>query len=345
MPSNKEQFSLTAEIFAVGKWNGIDVSLQMLHDMVSNFSALADIIDVPLKFGHNEEQPMTDGQPALGWINRIWVEGSKLLGHFTDIPKLVYEAMESKRYKNVSIEALFDVKHKGHDYGTVLTAVALLGVDRPAVNTLSDLQTYMTSKNVEFTSHATFSKLPIKEVPTMGMTPEEQAEFNALKAANKALTDANATNAAKVVEFSTSQTQLQSELAALKKSSEEAEFSVAKKTLTDDLESLVKSSVIAPATRDDLLKDLTKDSLEQLKFTVATMKKIKPAGETGEGDMGKSKGDSNSDLSAGDRVSMKASEMKAKNPNLTFSAAVQEVFKIDPELAKEYAHENDGGEQ
>jgi len=256
------QHELNAEIFAVGKWNGIDVTPTMLKELETNFTALGDILDVPLKFGHNDEQPLKDGELALGWIDKVWIEGQKLFAHFKGIPKVVYDAIDKELFKNVSIEALFDVTHKGQDYGTVLTAVALLGVDMPAVNTLADLKTYMTAKNTSFSTFATFSKKPTVDMRNgiMPMTTEEQAEFDRLKAANLALTGINADNGVKMAEFSAEQTTLKTELDALKKEGVEKEFSAAKQKVTDSLEALVKAGKIAPAKRDELIKGITPDT-------------------------------------------------------------------------------------
>lgn len=137
------------EIFAVGKWNGIPITLDDLHDFVANFYKLKAIQQVPLKIGHNEEQPLkaSDGQPSLGWVEDLEVRGKKLIAMATDVPKILQKAIKKKLYRKVSIEALFDVEHKGKSYKNVLDAVALLGVDAPAVNTLEDLNAYMSRRD------------------------------------------------------------------------------------------------------------------------------------------------------------------------------------------------------
>ena len=347
MPESNKKFDLNVEVFAVGIWNDIKVSLEMLHDMTANFNKLNSILDVPLKFGHNKEQSITDGEPALGWVDRVWVEGETLFAHFTDIPEIVYEAIKAKRYKNVSIEALFDVTHKGQKYGTVLTAVALLGADQPAVNTLSDLQTYMTSKNLDFTSHATFSKKPIEKEVHSPMTPEEKAEMDRMVVENTALKKTNETQAGSIAKFTTETNELKANAKAIEKSGKEAEFTATKKTMTEDLESLVKAGTITPAKRDELVGGLTVETVEQMKFTIDALKSVDTKKKPGGKDTSTSKGgnEDDSDLTAAERVSMKANEIIAKNSDINFSAAVQSVFKIDPKLAEEYARENDGGDE
>lgn len=331
---------LTAEIFAVGKWNGTDVTRDMLVELANNFSRLSDIVDVPLKFGHNDEQPMTDGQPALGWVSKVWVEGEKLLAKFTDIPEIVYNAIEKKQYKNVSIEALFDVEHKGIKYGTVLTAVALLGVDMPAVNTLKDLTTYMTNKNLAFSSHATFSKKPsnINSEKHMGMSPEEQAEFDAMK---KSLSEVTKTMADDRAKFTTKQAELEAENKALKEEKEATTFAREKQDVENDLETLVKENKITPAQRDSLTKQFTAETAAQVKFTIATLKENTAMGNSDQqGREDKDNGTDDSGMTPDEKVTVEALKFQANNKG-TFSAAVQHVLSTDPKLAREYADFND----
>src|SRR5690606_25974082 len=92
------------EIFAVGKWNGLEFTEADLDDIVANFDRLKDIHKVPLKFGHNDEQPITDGQPAIGWVSRVYRKGKKLLADFSDVPSVVVEAIKKKLYRTVSVE-------------------------------------------------------------------------------------------------------------------------------------------------------------------------------------------------------------------------------------------------
>lgn len=95
---------------------------------------------IPLKFGHNSEQPLTDGQPALGWVSHVYREGKKLLADFVDMPSVVYDAIKKGIYKFVSVELLGDVTADTRVIPWVLDAVALLGADPPAVGNLKDLQ-------------------------------------------------------------------------------------------------------------------------------------------------------------------------------------------------------------
>lgn len=128
-----------AEIFSVGKWNGLEFSEADLDAILHSFEALSMGGRVPLKFGHNNDQPMTDGQPALGWVNRIWKDGGKLFADFVNMPTVVYNAIKNHLYKFVSVELLKDAERNGSRYPWVLSGVALLGADLPAVGGLKDL--------------------------------------------------------------------------------------------------------------------------------------------------------------------------------------------------------------
>lgn len=135
-----------AEIFAAGKWNGLDFSEEDLDRIVQSFEFFELGGRVPLKLGHNDEQPLTDGQPALGWVDRVWRDGGKLKADFRDVPAVVYDAIRNGRYKNVSVELLRDVVAGTRTVPLVLDAVALLGADLPAVGSLMDLQALTMSR-------------------------------------------------------------------------------------------------------------------------------------------------------------------------------------------------------
>ena len=139
------------------------------------------MLKVPLKLGHNDEQPVTDGQPALGWVTAMEVVGDKLVADFDHIPPVLMEAFDKKLYRNVSIELDFDVVHKDTAYDFVITAVALLGADMPAVNVLNDLgalmsrNCYTPQSDYSAGRGMTFSSVSRSRGNTM--TPEEEAKL------------------------------------------------------------------------------------------------------------------------------------------------------------------------
>jgi hypothetical protein len=138
------------EIFRTGTWNGVPFSEADLDDIAANFDKFKDKHNVPLKLGHNEEQKVTDGQPALGWVTRVYRDGKKLFADFSDVPSIVARAIKKRLYRNISIEVLFNVDNDGNRFNHVLDAVALLGADIPAVDSLQDLDALLATRT-EFT--------------------------------------------------------------------------------------------------------------------------------------------------------------------------------------------------
>jgi hypothetical protein len=122
------------EIFASGRHNGDDYSDDDLDAMVEAFGALD--FKPPLKAGHVKDKP---GMPALGWVDNLRREGSKLVADFIDMPDLVYEAIKDKLYNTVSSEIYWDFERAGKKFKRALKAVALLGADIPAVANLRPL--------------------------------------------------------------------------------------------------------------------------------------------------------------------------------------------------------------
>ena len=134
------------EIFATGVWNGTTIKAKHLNEMASNHQLFSRKLRVPLKFGHNDEQPFTDGQPALGWVSRLRVEGNKLLADFVDMPEKVFQVIKAGMFDRVSAEVLFGVENGEDNVGTVLVGVALLGADLPAVTDLEGLASLAASR-------------------------------------------------------------------------------------------------------------------------------------------------------------------------------------------------------
>lgn len=154
----------SVEIFASGEWQPgnqagatLAFSGEDLDDIVAAFTERNSKGRVPLKLGHNDAQTVTDGQPALGWVSRVWRDGEKLLADFVDLPSAVYSAISSGLYKFVSVELSPDVNTSGGLRRWALDAVALLGADIPAVSTLKDLQALTMSARGGLRPAAMFS--------------------------------------------------------------------------------------------------------------------------------------------------------------------------------------------
>lgn len=132
------------EVFMSGTWNKDKYSEQDLKDMVQNFNELKEHVKPPAKIGHSEDQTFLkkEGLPAAGWVDKLQLVGNKVVASFRDVPKVVKDLITKKAYKRVSAEIYPKYKDptSGKIYKNVLRAVAFLGGDIPAVETLSDIQ-------------------------------------------------------------------------------------------------------------------------------------------------------------------------------------------------------------
>lgn len=340
--------SLDAELFAVGKWNGMAFSLQDLEEVAANFEKLAEFHKVPLKFGHNDKQPITDGQPALGWVTKVWVEGTKLMGRFEKVPELVAQAIKQQMYRRVSIELDIDVEHKGSKYRYVLSGVALLGADLPAVNTLADLETYLDGDTrLEASRRASFSAISgqMKDgtKSEVDMTKEEIEEMLNKKLgpvveANSKLTQENATLKSKVEAF-------ERETKERNDADKANKVKLAREAAVKVLDDGVKAQAITPGQRENFIKTLgIKDDERVLALDLEDVKALIPKGKKAQMNRQESKGQGEGENGDNDRVyedadqelDRLANEIVAENPKVSYGEATRLAMKRNPELAKEW---------
>lgn len=124
------------EMIRVGTFkdlHGKDVKIESrdLDEMVDNFGKAHDVAMV---LGHKIE---TD-TPAVGWLERVYRVGDKLLGDVGSIPVRIATALRDKQFKKVSLglsNGYRDVK------GWTIRHVGLLGANPPAVDGLADFPT------------------------------------------------------------------------------------------------------------------------------------------------------------------------------------------------------------
>jgi len=328
---------LKAEILRIGTWNGIKITPEHIASAVRNFSS-----PVPLKFGHNKKQKITDGLPALGWVTKVWESNGVLMAQLSDVPSIVFNAIKAKLYRSVSIEGSIS-KSKG----LALKALALIGAELPAVETLQDLQTFLAKSNID-NSKAWSKELVIFSIQSINlgedrMTLEElttqlaelKVKFSAQEQASKVKADADA---------GTIKT-LQDKINSSAKEKTALEFTRKKEEVTADLESLTKSQVITPAQRDKFIAEFTPETSDRVMFALDVIKdgvskELLPKGSTARS---KSKQDCEEDTLAPDAsVHAKAVAFAAENKS-TYSEAVNVVLSLNPKLARAYADQNDQG--
>lgn len=233
-----------ATVFKSGTWNGKTFTDDDLDEIVSAFNELQLAGRVPVKLGHNDEQPFTDGQPAMGWVSKLWRIGGTLVANFTDIPTQIYEAVKAGLYKFTSIELLQDAVMDGKEFPYVLDAVAFLGADPPAVRGLDDLQKLALTRS-KFTSFGevlcftrNFSTNPAGDLSYMNELEQAQAEAHRLKADNEALR----------ARVNTQESQARGE-----------KIRLSRDKATEILESAVRAKKITPAQREDFRRALKID--------------------------------------------------------------------------------------
>lgn len=129
------------EILAEGTWNGNPYTRDDFDAMVVAFDDLRGKLDPPVKLGHDGDQAIaqSDGYPAVGWVERLYRKGGKLIADFRDVPKRVADLVSAGAYQHVSSEIYFDKKIAGKMYHAILKGVALLGGDMPAVKDISSI--------------------------------------------------------------------------------------------------------------------------------------------------------------------------------------------------------------
>ena len=162
LTNNGETADLNGQaIFSMGIHKGNLFVRDDIDKMVENFHILKSLMKVPAKLGHGEENYGTrNGYPAVGWVKDVKRNGPYLIADFTDVPIVVAKAIQRKQYLTKSSELLIDVDWgfedaMGRELGIVLTGVAFLGEEMPAVPDLNNLDSLFTLEN----SSLDFSKV------------------------------------------------------------------------------------------------------------------------------------------------------------------------------------------
>jgi len=243
------------EVFSIGKWNGQEFKEADLDKMVESFKRTSTTVRPYLKLGHDDEQKLLkkDGLPAAGWVGNIYRKGGKLVADFVDIPKKIYELIEKKAYRKVSIELFKNVEILDDKYEYLISAIALLGAETPGVLNLNDILAQF--KINSYDSKYTFTQECEIDFSQNGgdMDPKELAtalaETEALKIkladaqaqAMKFKTDLEATES--------SADEIKKELEVMKEQFNKTAQDLKKKEIESQVLELEKSSLITPAMK------------------------------------------------------------------------------------------------
>lgn len=240
---------------SVGEANGIPFSLRDLEGIATAFDALNLSGRVPIKFGHNDDQPFTDGQPALGWISRVYVEGDRLKADFIDMPTSVYELVHSGAYKFLSVELLKNVTAGTRVIPWVLDAVALLGADQPAFGNLKDLQSLTLKRKPVFQARArvAFKRATVKFSTGAKQAMDEKEVQAAISAAVAKSTEELTAKFTKQLTDEVAKVQAQA------KADADAQVAKAKAEshrarIKERFETAVKAEALLPAKRESFYK-------------------------------------------------------------------------------------------
>jgi len=345
------------EIFGAGTHNSMSgkftVTEADLDEIVAAFEGLkgTNIVKPHLKLGHTDAQKwfgQKDGIPALGWIEKVWRVGTKLLADIADVPSALIDLIRQGRYHNVSAEVYWDadIKNGEKKFSRVLSAVSLLGVEMPAVKDLAGLAAalFQTGPIHQF-SAAKPTELTV-EKEKQGMFTQEQVNSLVEAAVNKAVAETEAKFSAKVTDLEAkldvvtkAKDGLVSELDTVKAAAAQAEA-------TALVDAAIKDGKLLPKQRDFALAALSaKDT--KMKFgngekSMAVLFKefLDGAGKVVDTEeKGKGKTKTVEFANAADEVNHKAMELVTADTTgkTTYSQAFNKVLAADPDLKARYS--------
>jgi len=131
------------EVFGIGTWKGNKITDKDLDDIVNGTNEIIDKLKPKVKLGHDDKQALLQrtGLPAGGWITKLKRAGDKILVDIKEVPKVLYQLIKNGAYKRISSEILagYTEPSTKKKYNKVLSAIAFLGADLPAVTNLKDI--------------------------------------------------------------------------------------------------------------------------------------------------------------------------------------------------------------
>jgi hypothetical protein len=348
--------SLDMEIFSTGIWNGETYTEEDLQSMVDAFPLLANEVKPPIKLGHTDKH-LSEGQPALGWIQNIRKVGNKLRASVSQVPDVVYKAIRAGLYKRVSAEIYWNYKRGGEVFKRVLAGVALLGADIPAVSNLADLEAYLTqtlsNPNYEKLISYSFDSNEQGEIITNNnkgddeMTDETktyQEQIETLKLENDEMAEKLKAAEATAEQAKTFKEELEA-IRVTRSDEKKIEREVKFKDLCDKL---VIDGKLPPAIRD-LLTDFSKHSYSDdsgYNFSIDTIgemlkvfDKVIISDEVGIGDGGKTVEYGSASAEVAEKAKAYMTTHSTADNKVAYSWAVREVLKEDEELALRYLSE------
>lgn len=331
------------EIFKVGKWRDslgrtVNADNAMVDQIVENFASLNSVpgFNVPIKLGHNDKV----GEPAYGWVSELSNEQGVLTAAFEDVDPAIVDAVRKRSYNAVSIELAPRVEYEGKTFRNVLSGVALLGAEWPAVKGLKPLS---ASKFAMFAAEA-------DEIVRLG---QDHMNLKFTQEDADALVLAAETRVTK--EYATQLTAETAKVTAAEQRATVAETALA--TFRDDkdkaevdgiIELAATAGKLTPANKDKAVKfaarilkntkgEERKEAIAEFKELVAAMA---PAVKFGEQGRSKQTEGGSSVSKAADEIADEARKLQTADTTgkLEFEAAVKKVLATNDDLRTRYAN-------
>lgn len=292
-----------------------------LWEMVRNFSELNR--RAPIKVGHSAKQVLagqSDGDPALGRVTNLRVDGDRLIADLVDIPDVLYTAIKAGLWSEISAELEFiDTR------GWTLNAIAILGANLPAVSNLGELQAYLNAH------------------PPVGI-PDAGAVLCLSVATPTSI------RGAAMAENKDNKDNTDARIAAIEERERAFEFKSALGVARLDCDKQVIAGTMTPAIRDKIIKhyelagptfkvgdklNVPAEMVPEIIALAATL----PRGEQAKG-AEFSKADPGSAIAEDDQpdsvIARKAQLLMSQRPGLSYDAAARQVLLSEPALKTQY---------
>lgn len=143
------------EIARTGKFEAstgpVTFTTQDFDNAEKAYKAIGEKQPSPIKLGHDDQQSLVqeDGYPNAGFLRNIKRDGDRLVADLVDVPDPVGILIEQGRLNARSIEALRNAQMDGKKWPFVITGLALLGADLPAVDSLKDVVALYASRGIK----------------------------------------------------------------------------------------------------------------------------------------------------------------------------------------------------
>jgi hypothetical protein len=314
------------QIMRVGKWRGsreVDVTQDMLSEIARNFGTINAIegFGVPVKLGHTS----ATGAMANGWATAVRLEGDALFADFDAVPSQIVDLVRARRYNAVSVELVPAITYAETKYTNVLSGVAFLGSEWPAIKGMKPLSAAAFAETVE--------RLELTQEMDVMFT---QVQLDAAVATAVTVLETRLTDA------ETRATTAEGKLALAEKAAIAITFGAL-------VQAAIDKGVVLPKSKDTLLAfaatlpasikvgDKTVTAVEAFTDFIAGLPAKVKLGEHGGSHPGAAEADAS--LSASDRVHTATLAYQAANKDTNYKTAFDAVLAADATLKTEYHQE------